>query len=158
MAALKRLMRELKSLKDYTEFSCAPSDDNIMKWDVIIYGPMETAYEGGIFRAEMIFSDKYPNKAPSFRFTSVITHPNIYKDGRVCISILHEGVDEFGYESISERWNPQQGISSILLSIISILGEPNFESPANVDASVLWKNDYSKMKELIYKDVSISQY
>lgn len=157
MAAIKRLIKELKSLEEYTEFSCAPNNGNILYWDVIIYGPNETVYEGGIFKAKLIFTGEYPNKAPEFKFESKITHPNIYKDGRVCISILHEGVDQYGYESLSERWNPQHGISSILLSIISILGEPNFESPANVDASVLWKNNFDSLKRTIYNEVGLSQ-
>ena len=157
MAAMKRLMREFNTLKEYTEFSCAPNNDNMYDWNVIIYGPNDTPYEGGMFKARLTFTTRYPHKAPEFKFTSKITHPNIYKDGKVCISILHEGEDQFGYESLSERWNPQQGISSILLSIISILGEPNFESPANVDASVLWKNNYNEMKKTIYKEVAETQ-
>lgn len=157
MAAIKRLMREYKTLQEYSEFSCAPVDGNMLVWNVIIYGPIDTPYEGGIFRAVLNFTPKYPNKAPEFRFESKITHPNIYTDGKVCISILHEGVDQYGYESLSERWNPQQGISSILLSIISIMGEPNFESPANVDASVMWQKNFDKMRKIIYKEVSDTQ-
>lgn len=157
MAALKRLRRELKALSEYTEFNCFPTEENFLIWDVIIYGPNDTIYEGGIFKARLFFSKDYPIKAPDFKFISKITHPNIYKDGKVCISILHEGVDEFGYESLSERWNPQQGISSILLSIISIIGEPNFESPANVDASILWQKKFKEMKKIVYHEVSETQ-
>lgn len=157
MSAMKRLVKELKSLQEYSEFSCAPSETDMFTWNIIIFGPTDTIYEGAIISAQMKFTNKYPTKAPEFIFTSKITHPNIYKDGKVCISILHEGKDEFGYESLSERWNPQQGISSILLSIVSILGEPNFESPANVDASILWQKDFDKMKKLVYKEVSNMQ-
>lgn len=155
--ALKRLHREYKALQEYSEFSCSPCGDNFFEWDIIIFGPNDTIFEGGIYDAKMKFSPKYPIKAPEFYFTSKITHPNVYKDGKMCISILHEGKDEFGYESLSERWSPQQGISSVLLSIISVLGEPNFESPANVDASVLWQKDYEKMKKVVYKEVALSQ-
>lgn len=157
MAAVKRLTRELFSLKDYDEFSCSPQDHNMLKWDIIIFGPIGTIYEGGIFKASMEFDISYPIKAPKFQFLDLITHPNIYKDGRVCISILHEGQDQFNYESLSERWNPQQGIASVLLSIISMLNEPNFESPANVDASVLWKNDFNQMKKIVYQQVAKTQ-
>jgi len=157
MSAARRLQKELIALNDYSEFSCFPVGNNILEWNVILFGPNDTPYEGGIFKANIQFTSQYPNKAPKFKFVSKITHPNIYSDGRVCISILHEGVDQYGYESVNERWNPQQGISSILLSILSILGEPNFESPANVDASVLWRKNYQKMKEIIYKEVIESQ-
>jgi ubiquitin-protein ligase len=93
---------------------------------------------------------------PVVKFTCNLFHPNIYPDGKVCISILHDGVDEFGYESRSERWNPSHSVSSILISIISMLSNPNLESPANVDASVMYKNDYNLYKNIIYKTVSNS--
>ena len=84
-------------------------------------------------------------------------HPNIYPNGKVCISILHEGKDEYNYESIGERWNPSHSVSSILMSIISMLGSPNFESPANIDASKLWKENYNEYKKNIYKIVASTQ-
>jgi len=153
MSAIKRLSKELDSLKDYSEFSCCPREDNFLHWDILIFGPLGTIYENGIFKTELIFGNNYPIKAPKFKFISEITHPNIYKDGRVCISILNEGEDIYQYEQASERWNPQQGVASIILSIISLLNEPNFESPANVDASVLWKNDFIKMKKKVFSQV-----
>lgn len=71
------------------------------------------------------------------RFTSRIFHPNVYADGRVCISILHApGEDPHMYESSSERWSPVQSVEKILLSVVSMLAEPNAESGANIDASV----------------------
>ena len=84
-------------------------------------------------------------------------HPNIYTNGNVCISILHEGIDEFGYESVSERWNPSQSVNSILISILSMLSAPNFESPANVDASKMWRDNFEDYKKIVYKMVSDSQ-
>lgn len=154
--AVKRLTNELKKLSEYSEFSCFPTD-NFFVWDIIIFGPNDTLYEGGIFKCEMNFTPQYPQRAPKLRFKSKITHPNIYKDGNVCISILHEGKDEYGYESISERWNPSHGVSSVLLSVISMLGDPNFESPANIDASVLYKNNLEEYKSVVYSEVSETQ-
>ena len=52
-------------------------------------GPTETPYEGGFFQAEMRFPNDYPNHPPTLRFISEFWHPNVYDDGRVCISILH---------------------------------------------------------------------
>ena len=71
------------------------------------------------------------------QFLSEIWHPNIDKNGNVCISILHEPKDDkFGYEKASERWLPVHTIETILISVISLLADPNDESPANVDAAV----------------------
>lgn len=59
------------------------------------------------------------------------------KNGDVCISILHEpGEDKWGYEKPEERWLPVHTVETILLSVISMLADPNDESPANVDAAV----------------------
>jgi hypothetical protein len=58
-------------------------------------------------------------------------------DGVVCISILHEpGDDKYGYETASERWLPVHTVETILVSVISMISDPNDESPANVDAAV----------------------
>ena len=55
----------------------------------------------------------------------------------MCISILHEpGDDKYGYEPASERWLPIHTVETIIVSVISMLAEPNDESPANVDAAV----------------------
>ncbi len=63
--------------------------------------------------------------------------PPVYPDGRVCISILHTpGDDPLGYETAAERWSPVQSIEKILLSVVSMMAEPNDESGANVDACV----------------------
>lgn len=76
------------------------------------------------------------------QFTCEMFHPNIYKDGTVCISILHPpGDDPNQYESASERWSPIQSVEKILISVMSMLAEPNGESGANVDASKVWRED-----------------
>ena len=59
------------------------------------------------------------------------------KSGDVCISILHDpGEDKFGYERPEERWLPIHTVETILVSVISMLADPNDESPANLDAAV----------------------
>lgn len=59
------------------------------------------------------------------------------KNGEVCISILHEpGEDKYGYERPEERWLPIHTVETIMISVISMLADPNGDSPANVDAAV----------------------
>src|SRR5689334_11215563 len=90
----------------------------------------------------MSFPSDFPMSPPDLRFVSDFWHPNVYKDGRVCISILHApGEDVLSGELPEERWLPTQTVTTILLSVISLLGDPNFSSPANVDASVQWRTD-----------------
>jgi len=118
------------------------SNDNLYEWKVYIEGPKDTFYEGGIFQLLMKFPNDYPMSPPSVLFTSDFWHPNVYADGKVCISILHPpGHDEMSGELAGERWLPTQTVTTILLSIISLLSAPNISSPANVDASVEWRKD-----------------
>ena len=157
--AIRRLQSELKQLNKEPNYfySAYPNETNFLEWEFIIIGPPETFYEGGMFKGKMTFPKEYPNRPPELNFITNLYHPNIYKDGRVCISILHEGIDEFGYESVTERWNPSHGINTVLMSILSMLGCPNFESPANVDASTEWRNSESEYKKKIFKLVSETQ-
>ena len=92
-------------------------------------------------------------------FTSEMWHPNVYEDGKVCISILHPpGEDEFNsQESADERWRPILGVEQILVSVISMLSDPNDESPANLDAAVMWRNDRAAFKKRVRQVVRKSQ-
>jgi len=151
--ALKRLQTEYKQylIDPCSYYSINIDEDNILLWNILLFGPSDTIFEGGIFKCQLEFTLSYPNKPPIFKFIDNIIHPNIFPNGIVCMSILHEGEDVYGYEHITERWKPSHSINSILMSFISILSEPNFNSPANVDASKLWQEDFTKYKKLIYK-------
>ncbi|XP_039159818.1 ubiquitin-conjugating enzyme E2 14 isoform X2 [Eucalyptus grandis] len=89
-------------------FSAGLVDEtNVFEWSVSVIGPPDTLYEGGFFSAIMSFPPNYPVSPPTVRFTSEMWHPNVYPDGKVCISILHPpGDDPNGYELASERWSP----------------------------------------------------
>lgn len=84
---------------------------------------------------------------PTFRFYSPLFHPNVYKSGRLCISILHApGEDEMSGELASERWSPAQRIFTVLLSILSLLDDAEPSSPANVEAAVMLRKDPEEYK------------
>lgn len=70
----------------------------------------------------------------------------------MCISILHApGDDPMGYESSAERWSPVQSVEKILLSVVSMLAEPNDESGANVDAAKMWREDRPEFERIAQK-------
>jgi ubiquitin-conjugating enzyme E2 R len=103
----------------------------------------------------MTFPEDFPMQPPELTFVSEFFHPNVYANtGAVCISILHPpGEDEMSGEDSSERWLPTRTVPSIVLSVISLLSAPNFDSPANIEASVEWRDSpeqYSaKIKTLV---------
>lgn len=97
----------------------------------------------------MNFSKDYPYQPPTFKFvTRDITHPNVYTDGNLCISILHKpGDDAQSGELASERWNVLHGVESVLRSVLLLLDDPEINSPANVDASVLYRDSRDEYNE-----------
>jgi len=140
-------------------FSAGLIDENdIFKWEVLIIGPSDTLYEGGFFKCHLIFPKEYPLRPPKLKVITEIWHPNIEKNGDVCISILHEpGDDRWGYEKASERWLPVHTVETILVSVISMLADPNDESPANVDAAKEWRENYAEFKRKVARCVRKSQ-
>ena len=77
----------------------------------------------------------------------------VYPDGKVCISILHPpGTDEFNtQETADERWRPILGAESILLSVISMLNDPNIDSPANLDAAIEFRDSKESYRKKVRK-------
>ena len=155
-AAIKNLTRAFRSLQtnpcEY--FSVSLIDDDLFRWRVTILGPRDTLYEDGFFPAELDFPDDYPNSPPTMKFLCPMFHPNIGKDGVVCISILHKpGRDQFDYEKESERWLPIHTVESIVISVISMLSDPNCESPLNVEANRVYMNDKEEYKRRVRKCV-----
>ncbi|KAI9825725.1 MAG: Ubiquitin-conjugating enzyme E2 7 [Phylliscum demangeonii] len=150
--AQKRLLTEYKNLTtDSPEGIVAGPrhEDDLFNWDCLIQGPEGTPFEGGIFPATMTFPKDYPLAPPTMKFECDMWHPNVYPTGVVCISILHPpGDDPNHYEHASERWSPIQSVEKILISVMSMLAEPNDESPANVEAAKMWRErrqEYEKM-------------
>eukprot|EP00389_Voromonas_pontica_P004847 GDKH01007210.1.p1 GENE.GDKH01007210.1~~GDKH01007210.1.p1 ORF type:complete len:168 (-),score=24.51 GDKH01007210.1:136-639(-) len=155
---LKKQFTELCK-DDSSGFSIGLEDDDWFKWRVCFEGPPETLYEGGLFTAFLTFPEDFPNNPPQMKFETEMWHPNVYPDGKVCISILHSpGTDQFNeQETADERWRPILGVEQILVSVISMLGEPNLDSPANIDAAKEMKSDipaYKKrVRQLVRKTV-----
>jgi len=136
------------------------SEENFFEWEALISGPPGTPFEGGIFPAVLKFPRDYPLNPPKMIFTCEMWHPNIYANGEVCISILHApGEDPNHYESSSERWSPVQSVEKILISVISMLAEPNDESGANIEAAKMWRTDrelYNRRVEEIVRKTLFS--
>jgi ubiquitin-conjugating enzyme E2 R len=95
---------------------------------------------------------------PDFKFERPLWHPNIYPDGRLCISILHSpGEDMVSGEDAGERWSPAQRAETVLISILSLLDDPEISSPANVDASVQYRDHKDDFKQRVQEEVEQSK-
>ncbi|RKF78071.1 Ubiquitin-conjugating enzyme E2-34 kDa [Golovinomyces cichoracearum] len=158
-AARQRLLNEYKGFSKEKWVNIELDKDNIFKWSIslIVVNP-ESVFDGAYLKAEMGFTDKYPYAPPTFKFLQPIYHPNIYPDGKVCISILHAaGEDEQSGELACERWSSIQSVESVLRSILLLLDDPEITSPANVDASVMYRDDRAAYRERASETVRISQ-
>ena len=144
--------RLIKKPMEYAKFEM--NENNIYEWKFIISGlNNSTYYKGGRYEGIVEFPKEYPVKPPVVRFTNRLFHPNVYADGKLCISILHEGTDETGYEHETERWSPILNVQTIFMSIISILDDPNDESAANLEAARLWRDDKEAYLKKIQNDI-----
>ncbi|KAL9042971.1 MAG: hypothetical protein Q9180_000202 [Flavoplaca navasiana] len=153
------LKNEFKALSQEQWVNVQLQDDDILNWKIalIIINP-DSLYYGGYFLASMKFPSNYPYSPPEFQFTHPLYHPNIYQDGKLCISILHApGEDEMSGELAAERWSPAQRVESVLLSIISLLDDAETSSPANVDAGVMLRKDPEAFRKRVAQDVVSSK-
>lgn len=128
---LKRLQSELKELKTNPPDNCSADivADNINKWKAVILGPADSPYENGVFYLTLEFSDNYPFSPPICKFSTYVYHPNIDKYGNICLDIL------------KQNWTPAISVSKLLISICSLLDDPNPDDPLDTTISNLYKTN-----------------
>ncbi|CRK35540.1 hypothetical protein BN1708_016465 [Verticillium longisporum] len=158
--AQKRLMSELQTLQKEKWVYIDVDEQNVLKWKIglMVVNP-DSVFNGAYLKAAMTFTSEYPYQPPTFQFqTKNIVHPNVYYDGKLCISILHKpGEDEQSGEQACERWSPLQGVESVLRSVLLLLDDPEINSPANVDAGVLYRDSREEYNKRASETVEASR-
>ena len=131
---IKRVYNELEHLKKNLPegFTAEPGRD-MFQWKATIKGPEGSPYEGGTFRLSIEIPPFYPYEPPNVKFTTKIYHPNIHTDGKISLDIL------------GKRWSPILNMRTLLLSICSLLADPNGESP--LEHTRLFNRDRAKFDE-----------
>uniref|UniRef100_A0A8R7PUK7 E2 ubiquitin-conjugating enzyme n=1 Tax=Triticum urartu TaxID=4572 RepID=A0A8R7PUK7_TRIUA len=151
--ASKRILKELKDLQKDPPTSCSagPSGEDMFHWQATIMGPPDSPYAGGVFLVNIHFPPDYPFKPPKVSFKTKVFHPNINSNGSICLDIL------------KEQWSPALTISKVflqqfsplhlllicciyivLLSICSLLTDPNPDDPLVPEIAHMYKTDRSK--------------
>ncbi|GBP37116.1 Ubiquitin-conjugating enzyme E2-17 kDa [Eumeta japonica] len=97
---------------------------------------VDSPYQGGVFFLTIHFPTDYPFKPPKVAFTTRIYHPNINSNGSICLDILRS------------QWSPALTISKVLLSICSLLCDPNPDDPLVPEIARIYKTDREKYNEL----------
>ena len=128
----RRIAKELKDLasEDLGTCSAGPSNpDDLYHWDATIIGPSECPYAGGVFHLSITFPIDYPFKPPKVAFTTKVFHPNINAQGGICLDIL------------KDQWSPALSIGKVLLSISSLLTDPNPKDPLVPEIARLYETN-----------------
>ena len=136
--AQKRISKELQDLRNDPLANCSagPTDDNLFDWQATIMGPEKSPYHGGIYFLNIQFPSNYPFKPPRIYFTTKIYHPNINSSGSICLDIL------------ANNWSPALTISKTLLSICSLLTDPNPDDPLVGDIARLYKDNREEYNKI----------
>lgn len=137
----KRLQEELRSLMLSASpgISAFPEGDNLFKWIGTIEGAKGTVYEGLQYKLLLEFPSSYPFQALTVKFITPCFHPNVDSHGNICLDIL------------KDKWSALYDVRTVLLSIQSLLAEPNIDSPLNLRAAELWPNQAEYKTQLLDK-------
>ncbi|KAG8377144.1 hypothetical protein BUALT_Bualt09G0138000 [Buddleja alternifolia] len=109
-----------------------PVGEDMFHWQATIMGPTDSPYSGGVFLVTIHFPPDYPFKPPKVAFKTKVFHPNINSNGSICLDIL------------KEQWSPALTISKVLLSICSLLTDPNPDDPLVPEIAHMYKTDRAK--------------
>ena len=149
-----RLIRDVKQIMK------SPLHDNgifyehdeadMLKGYAMIIGPEDTPYYGGYYMFELTFPSNYPHSPPVLTYLTngdnIRFNPNLYKTGKVCISILNTWR--------GDQWTSCQNISSVLLSLCMVLcKDPMLNEPGITEKH----RDFQKYNSIIeYKNIEIA--
>lgn len=142
MSSNVRLRKELSDLKKSPLPYCTaePENDDLHIWKATINGSEGTPYHGGKFILRLSFDENYPFDPPKVKFITKIYHPNINSKGLICLDILRQS-----------SWSAVLTTQKILLSIISLLSDPNPDDPLCPEIGKLCKNNRKKYNETAKK-------
>lgn len=133
--SLKRLTKEYYDIVNDPPPGCSAgpvNDNDLFNWHASLTGPEDSPYQGGVFFLKFNFPTDYPFKPPKVAFTTKVFHPNINSNGSICLDVLRS------------QWSPALTVGKVLLSILTLLTDPNPKDPLVPEAARLWQTDRHK--------------
>mgnify|MGYP001160898148 FL=1 len=137
MTTIKRIKADLDEMLLTPPANCSagPATDNLYEWQATIIGPEDSPYHNGVFYLKIVFPQDYPFKPPRVSFLTKIYHCNISSSGAICLDIL------------KDQWSPALSVSKVLLSICSLMTDPNPDDPLVSSIADLFKTNKRKHDE-----------
>lgn len=141
----KRIVHDYKEIKDMSDvekdFYIQINENDITQWKCVVFGAQGSDHENGIFILSIKFTEEYPNEPPSVEFLGNVFHPNVYNSGKICLDLLQN------------TWSSSYTVRSLLLAIVTLLNDPNTDSPANLEAAKLFTENKMEYKNEVHKCV-----
>ena len=131
--------------KQDTGIKLRPPRDGVLSggaWRAYLSGPKATPYEGCVYAVDIRLPTNYPYDPPTMMFVNRCWHPNIGVNGHVCVDILQR------------EWAPSLTILKILMSVQSLLDDPDPRSPLNGPAADMYRaakanRDWDRYRQMI---------
>ena len=136
MSSMNRIKRELELLKKDPPANCSAGlirDTDYYEWEASIIGPSDSPYEGGIS-----ITGKFSIRLSICLrciFKTKIFHPNTIQ------------VVGFVLDILKDSWSPALTMSKVLLSICSLMDDPNPDDPLVPSIAKMYKNNREKYNE-----------
>ena len=136
--ALRRISKELAELEEDPPTHCSAGPKtfgNLFEWTATVMGPADSPFEGGLFNLDITFPRDYPFRPPKVTFKTRVYHPNINRNGGICLDVL------------KDQWSPALSVSKLLLSVCSLLTDPNPDDPLVPEIARQYKRNRAAYEE-----------
>lgn len=133
MNSARRIQKEFEKMQEekIPGIEAQPCSADLFHWHASLTGPEGSPYEGGTFELDIRLPARYPLEPPLVKFRTPVFHPNINNRGDICLDVL------------KQQWSPALSLQKVLLSISSLLTDPNCADPLDSAAAALFRQDHA---------------
>jgi len=127
-------------------------DDNMLVGYALVMGPADTIYNYGYYFFKFNFTKEYPFKPPVLEYLTnendIRFHPNLYRNGKVCLSLLNTWS--------GEQWTSCQTIRTILLTLVTLFHNKPLLNEPGITEKYKYFNEYNDIIEFSNYNTAIN--